>query len=143
MEAADEAFALLTVGRKVTVRRTVSETDVCLFAGVSGDFARFHVDEDFMRTTRYGRRIAHGALAVGLMSAASTKMIEGLPGTIVSYGYDKIRFPAPLFIGDTVTVTYEIVERDPAARKAFSRVVCTTDRGEIVAAATHILKIVE
>jgi acyl dehydratase len=96
-----------------------------------------------MRKTRYGRRIAHGALALGFMSNASTKVLEGLAGTWVSYGYDKVRFPAPLFFGDTVTVAYEIVERDPAQRKTFARVTCTTQRGDVVAAATHILKAVE
>jgi 3-hydroxybutyryl-CoA dehydratase len=137
------AMDALAIGRAVTVRKTVGETDVYLFAGISGDFAPNHVDEEFMKATRYGRRIAHGALLVGYMSQASTKMCAGLPGTIVSYGYDRIRFPAPVFIGDTVTVTYEIAERDVAARKAFSRVTCTNQRGEVVAVATHILKVVE
>jgi len=138
-----EALEALTVGKIVTVRKTVSETDVYLFAGVSGDFHPNHVDEDYMRGTMYGRRIAHGALLVAFMSAASTKMVMGLPGTIISYGYDRIRFPRPVFMGDTITVTYEIVERDEAARKVFARVTCTNQRGEVVAAATHILKVVE
>ncbi|HXG04301.1 MAG TPA: MaoC/PaaZ C-terminal domain-containing protein [Candidatus Binatia bacterium] len=136
-------FAALTVGRKVAVAKTIGESDVYLFAGVTGDFARNHVDEEFMRGTRYGRRIAHGALLVGYMSRASTAICEGLPGTIVSYGFDRIRFPAPAFIGDTVTVTYEIVDRDEATLKTFARVTCTTQRGDVVAAATHILKVVE
>jgi acyl dehydratase len=132
----------LPIGKSVTVRKTVGETDVYLFAGISGDFAPIHVDEEFMKTTKYGRRIAHGALMIAYMSQASTRMCEGLPGTIVSYGYDRIRFPNAVFIGDTVTVTYEIAERDEAARKTFSRVTCTNQRGEVVAAATHILKVV-
>ena len=82
-----------------------------LFAGITGDLAPIHVDEEYMKRTRYGRRIA--------------------------------RFPAPLYIGDTVTVTYEIVERDPTQRKTFARVTCTTQTGAVVAAATHILKAVE
>ena len=137
------AFAALPVGKKVTVRKTVSECDVYLFAGLTGDLSPNHVDEEYMRKTKYGRRIAHGALIVGLMSHASTKIITDLPGTIVSYGYDRIRFPAPLFLGDTVTVTYEIVERDEAAMKTFARVTATSQRGDVVAAATHILKVVE
>ncbi|MEK7700626.1 MAG: MaoC family dehydratase [candidate division NC10 bacterium] len=137
------AFAALPVGKKVTVRKTVSESDVYLFAGLTGDLSPNHVDEEYMRTTKYGRRIAHGALLVGLMSQASTKIITDLPGTIVSYGYDRIRFPAPCFLGDTVTVTYEIAERDEAAMKTFARVMCTSQRGDVVAAATHILKVVE
>jgi len=139
----DDALAALPIGRTVTVSKTVSESDVYLFAGITGDFSPNHTDEAYMRKTRYGRRIAHGALALGLMSNTSTKILEGLPGTWVSYGYDKVRFPGPLFIGDTVTVAYEVVERDPAAMKTFARVTCTTQDGRVVAAATHILKAVE
>jgi acyl dehydratase len=143
MPSGKDAFAALTVGKKVAVSKTVSESDVYLFAGITGDFARNHVDEEFMRKTRYGQRIAHGALLIGYMSRASTEICTGLPGTMVSYGFDKIRFPAAALIGDTVTVTYEIVERDEAAMKTFARVTCTTQRGDVVAAATHILKVVE
>ncbi len=139
---AEDPLDALTAGRSVTVRKTVAEADIYLFAGVSGDFHPNHVDEEYMRGTPYGRRVAHGALMVGFMSAASTKMVLGLPGAIVSYGYDRIRFPRPVFIGDTITVTYEIIERDLAARKVFARVTCTNQRGEVVAAATHILKVV-
>ena len=141
--SAEAAMDALTVGKRVTVRKTVGETDVYLFAGISGDFAPNHVDEEYMRKTPYGRRIAHGALMIAYMSQASTKMCTGLSGTIVSYGYDRIRFPKPVFFGDTVTVTYEIVERDLAARKTFSQVTCTNQRGEVVAVATHILKVVQ
>jgi 3-hydroxybutyryl-CoA dehydratase len=141
-----DGFDQLQIGRAVSFSKTVSESDVYLFAGITGDLAPIHVDEEYMKRTRYGRRIAHGALAVGLMSNASTRIldgVQGVAGTFVSYGYDRVRFPAPLYIGDTVTVTYEIVERDPAQRKTFARVTCTTQTGAVVAAATHILKAVE
>jgi acyl dehydratase len=137
------AMAALPLGKRVTVRKTVGETDVYLFAGISGDFSPNHVDEEYMKATKYGHRIAHGALMVAYMSQASTKMCAGLPGTIVSYGYDRVRFPGAVFIGDTVTVTYEITARDEAARKTFATVTVTNQRGEVVAAATHILKVVE
>ena len=137
------AMAALPVGKRVEVRKTVGETDVYLFAGISGDFSPNHVDEEYMKATKYGRRIAHGALMVAYMSQASTKMCAGLPGTIVSYGYDRIRVPGAVFIGDTVTVAYEIAERDEAARKTFAQVTVTNQRGQVVAAATHILKIVD
>jgi 3-hydroxybutyryl-CoA dehydratase len=143
MTAGRDAFEALAIGRRVTFSKTITDSDVYLFAGITGDLSPNHVDEEYMRKTRYGRRIAHGALALGLMSNTSTKILEGLAGTWVSYGYDKVRFPAPLFIGDTVTVDYEIVERDPAQRKSFARVTCTTQDGRVVAAATHILKGVE
>jgi acyl dehydratase len=135
-----DAFDAMPVGKQVTFSKTVTESDVYLFAGITGDLAPIHVDEEHMKKTRYGRRIAHGALAVGLMSNTSSRVLEGVPGTWVSYGYDRVRFPAPLFIGDTVTVAYEIVDRNPEERKTFARVTCTTQAGAVVAAATHILK---
>jgi acyl dehydratase len=142
--AARQAFDALPVGKKVTFRKTVGESDVYLFAGITGDLGPNHCDEAFMRTTRYGRRIAHGVLAVGFMSACSTKIIGDLPpAAVVSYGYDRIRFPRPIYIGDTLEVTYEIVARDEQALKTFATVTCTNERGEVVAAATHILKVVE
>ncbi len=142
--AARQAFDALQVGKKVTFRKTVGESDVYLFAGITGDLGPNHCDEAFMRTTRYGRRIAHGVLAVGFMSACSTKIIgDRPPAAVVSYGYDRIRFPRPIYIGDTVEVTYEIVARDEQALKTFATVTCTNERGEVVAAATHILKVVE
>jgi len=140
---ADAALAQLEVGRHVSVRKTVGETDIYLFAGISGDFSPNHVDEEYMKQTRYGRRIAHGALLVAYMSQASTKMCQSLPGTVVSYGYDRIRFPNPVFIGDTITVDYRIESLDPPARKASSRVTVTNQRGQVVAAAIHVLKWVE
>ena len=140
LSSADLALAQLEVGRRVTVSKTVGETDIYLFAGISGDFSPNHVDEEYMKGTRYGRRIAHGALMVAYMSQASTKMCQSLPGTVVSYGYDKIRFPAPVFIGDTVTVTYEIASLDLPARKAFGRITVANQRGEVVAAGAHVLK---
>jgi len=143
MATGKDGFEKLTIGRGVTFSKTITESDVYLFAGITGDFSPNHVDEEYMRKTRYGRRIAHGALAIGFMSKTSTMVLEGLPGTWISYGYDKVRFPAPLFFGDTITVAYEIVERDPAQLKTFARVTCTTQDGRVVAAATHILKGVE
>ena len=140
---ADAAMTALTIGKTVTVRKTVGETDVYLFAGISGDFSPNHVDEEYMKATRYGRRIAHGALMVAYMSRASTTMCQSLPGTVVSYGYDRIRFPNPVFIGDTVTVTYEIASIDVATRKASSTVTCANQRGDVVAAAVHVLKWVD
>src|SRR5262245_60488018 len=92
------------VGQSVAFRKTVSESEVYLFAGITGDFAPNHVDEQFMRGTQYGRRIAHGALLVGYMSRASTMIVERITGERasvfpVSLGYDRVRFLKPVFIG--------------------------------------------
>jgi acyl dehydratase len=135
----------VSVGDRVQFSKTVSESDVYLFAGITGDLAPNHVDEEFMRRTRYGRRIAHGALLIGFMSTASTLLVERHGGaadaeTPVSLGYDRIRFTAPVFLGDTITVTYTVAEVDPARRRARSALEVTNQKGETVAVAEHILK---
>jgi acyl dehydratase len=135
----------LSVGDQVRFSKTVSESDVYLFAGITGDLAPNHVDEEYMRGTPYGRRIAHGALLIGFMSTASTMMVERHGGlaqheTPVSLGYDRIRFTAPVFLGDTITVTYAIAGIDPVRRRSRSRIEVTNQQGKTVAIAEHILK---
>jgi acyl dehydratase len=133
------------VGESVVFEKTVGESDVYLFAGITGDLAPNHVNEAFMRTSKYGRRIAHGALLIGFMSTASTMMVtrafeRGYGGTPVSLGYDRIRFLGPVFIGDTITVTYRIVEAEPQRQRTRSRIEVTNEQGAVVAVAEHILK---
>ncbi|MCS6878020.1 MAG: MaoC family dehydratase [Geminicoccaceae bacterium] len=135
------------IGDCVRFRKTVSESDVYLFAGITGDLAPNHVDEETMRRSVYGRRIAHGALVVGFMSTCSTRMIERAPplpdATPVSLGYDRIRFLAPVFIGDTLELTYRIVALEPERRRSRARIEVTNQAGTLVAVAEHILKWVD
>jgi len=133
------------VGQRISFRKTVSESDVYLFAGITGDFAPNHVDEQFMRQTQYGRRIAHGALLVGYMSRASTMIAEKIAGDHanfypVSLGYDRIRFLKPVFIGDTITVTYAVTSSDMAKSRSTANVEMLNETSEVVAAAIHIMK---
>src|SRR6201982_3034911 len=101
-----------------SLRKTVGETDIYLFAGITGDFSVNHVNEQYMAGSKYKHRIAHGALLVGYMSTCSTMMTDKFAGTAgdespVSLGYDPVRFLGPVFIGDTVSLTYTITETDP------------------------------
>jgi acyl dehydratase len=133
------------VGDQVQFAKTVGESDVYLFAGITGDLSSNHVNEEVMQRSSYGRRIAHGALLIGFMSTTSTLMIEKSGGaspeeTPVSLGYDRIRFLAPVFIGDTITVTYRIAEIDPARRRSRSEIEVTNQDGTLVAVGQHILK---
>jgi 3-hydroxybutyryl-CoA dehydratase len=137
-----KGFQAMAVGLVGTFTKTVGETDVYLFGGITGDLYRNHVDEEYMRAGPYGGRIAHGALMVGYMSAASSKLTEHCPVPIVSYGYDRIRFIRGVRLGDTVTVEYRITEHLPEEAKTLAQVTCTNQRGEVVAAATHIMKFV-
>lgn len=136
-------IAAATVGSEVAFTKTVGESDVYLFAGITGDLGPNHVDESAMSKTRYGRRIAHGALLVGFMSNTSTAMISTLGGAAVSYGYNRVRFIAPVFLGDTITVTYTIREIDLEASKTYADVVVRNAEGTTVAAAEHILYFLE
>lgn len=123
----------------VEYSKTVSEADVYLFAGLSGDFSPVHVNAQYAAAQPIGERVAHGVLLMGLMSAAATLWAakEGLD--ILSYGYDRVRFIAPVRFGDTVTVAYAHDHADPGGRKMFSRIDAHNQHGEIVGAATHIL----
>ncbi len=129
-----------TVGDSVSFRKTVGETDVYLFAGITGDFAPNHVDRTYMAGTAYGERIAHGVLVLGYASTASSRMLERAGEHAVSYGYDRVRFTAPVFLGDTVTVHYEVERIDEADGKVWSAVRVTNQDGVLCLAATHVLK---
>jgi len=125
--------------RAVTMTKTISESDVYQFAGITGDFAPIHVDAEYARCQPVGRRVVHGVLVVGLMSAASTAWCRAAEVDTLSYGYDRIRFVRPVMIGDTVTVHYEVVGHRPEKRQYVGRVEASNQRGEIVAVAEHIL----
>ncbi len=131
-------------GDQAQFSRTVAECDVHGFAGLTGDFAAAHMNADMMQHSVFGQRVAHGAMLVGFMSAAST-MVAGRYAVgnekevLVSLGYDRIRFTAPVFIGDTVTVTYRIVEAEPAKRRYRAEISVVNQHGATVAVATNIL----
>jgi 3-hydroxybutyryl-CoA dehydratase len=128
-------------GRKASFSKTVGESDVYGFAGISGDFARVHVDEAFCATQPFRHRVAHGVLLMAFMSTCSTRVLEGFAGTALSLGYDRVRFTAPVHIGDTLTCRYEIVEVDVVRRRTSGRIEMTNQHGATVAVATHILKV--
>ena len=132
------------IGDSVTFAKTVGETDIYMFAGITGDFSVNHVNEQYMAASKFGRRIAHGALIVGYMSTCSTMMIEQCRGatratTPVSLGYDRVRFLAPVYIGDTVTLTYTIAQIDAQKRRSLADINVVNQDGTLVAVARHLL----
>jgi len=132
------------LGTSATYSKTVAESDVYLFAGITGDLAPNHVNEQFMQGTKYGRRIAHGALIVGYMSTTSTMvnhmMAERIPTIFpVSLGYDRIRFLKPVFIGDTITVRYRVTEIDAAKDRTLAQIEVHNQQDELVAVAVHLM----
>ena len=134
----------VAVGDNVAFTKTVGESDVYLFAGITGDLSPNHVDEEYMKRSGYGRRIVHGALIIGFMSTASSMAIadsrSSADETPVSLGYDRIRFLAPVYLGDTITVQYEIVDIDLQRRRSVADIRVINQSGALVAVGQHILK---
>lgn len=135
----------LKVGDGASFSRTIAECDIYNFAGLTGDLAPQHLDEAMMRRSAFGKRIAHGAMMVGFMSRVSTMAVAGVVSTdgsetLVNQGYDRIRFVAPVFIGDTITVTYRVTELDAVKRRAKAEVRITNESGATVAIAVNILR---
>ncbi|MEM7533663.1 MAG: MaoC/PaaZ C-terminal domain-containing protein [Chloroflexota bacterium] len=132
------------IGDSVSFTKTVSESDVYLFAGITGDLAPNHVNAEYMKRSSYGRRMVHGALLVGFMSTTSTMAIEksraSQEETPVAVDFDRVRFIAPVFIGDTITVTYTVDSIDLSRRRSVANVEITNQEGTLVAVATHILQ---
>jgi 3-hydroxybutyryl-CoA dehydratase len=133
-----------TIGQTVTFRKTVSESDVYLFAGITGDLSPNHVDEEFMKTSPYGGRIAHGALLVGYMSGCSTDIVEKCTSMRafqpVSLGYDRIRFLKGVRIGDTIELNYKITSVNEAKNRTTADITIHNQHKELVAVATHIMQ---
>jgi 3-hydroxybutyryl-CoA dehydratase len=90
--------------------RTITEADVTNFAGISGDYSPLHVDEEFAKTTAFGRRIAHGALIFSISTGLVTQMGLLTDALIAFYGVEKLRFVKPVYIGDTVHVTMKVTD---------------------------------
>lgn len=135
----------IAVGDRTRFSKTVSESDVYLFAGIVGDFSANHVNEEAMRQTSFGGRIAHGALLIGYMSTCSTAMAHkaadnGCSGVPVALGYDRVRFLKPVRIGDTISIDYVIARLEDGQRRAYAEVDVTNQHGETVAVAQHIIK---
>ena len=133
------------IGETVSFSKTVGESDVYLFAGISGDFFPNHVNEEFMKQRGFGRRIAHGVLILAYSSTASSmissrsldKSEDYFP---VSLGYDHVRFLKPVFIGDTVTVHYTVEELDAVRNRSLGKIEAFNQSGELVMVAQHIMK---
>lgn len=132
----------IPLGLKTRVSKTVSESDVYLFAGITGDFDQNHTDEEFCKRTSFGHRIAHGALLIGYTSAASSQILRDFDRPMVSVGYDRVRFLKPVYFGDTVTVDYEIAQVLPDRERVHGKIEMRNQHGDLVLVATHIMQLV-
>lgn len=140
------AVVPVRVGATASFRKTISESDVYLFAGITGDLAPQHVDAAVMADGPFGGRIVHGSLLVGLMSNTSSQVIASLPAggpMPVSLGYDRVRFTKAVPIGETVSVEYTVTAVDAQRGRSEASVEMLDSAGDVVAVATHIMVFVE
>ena len=110
--------------------KTISESDVYLYAGVTGDFNPAHINEEYARKTFLKTRIVHGMLAAGLLSTSSRPMRLPGPGSI--YVRQELNFLAPIRIGDTVTARVEVIEMMKVKKQLRLRTTCSTQDGTLV-----------
>lgn len=115
------------IGTRVSHTKTVTEADIVMFAGVSGDFNPVHVSDEYAKKTLFGTRIAHGVISLGLISAAMTK----LPGLSIFLGATD-KFLAPVRIGDTITATGEVIAVRKDRGIVTLKTSCTNQKGETV-----------
>jgi 3-hydroxybutyryl-CoA dehydratase len=129
MSYGEKAFEAFTTGDRATFAKTITEADILLFAAVSGDNYPLHVDAEYAKTTRFGRRAAHGMLTASLLSTVVGLLLQK-PGGI--YVQQTIHFKAPVFIGDTLTASAEVTELIPERRRMRIRATVSNQRGETV-----------
>ena len=142
MQTVDRWLEDYEVGeRRTTTGRTITEADIVLHAGQTGDFFPHHMDAEWCATQPFGQRIAHGTL---ILSVAVGMTATDINPQAMSYGYDKIRFIKPVFIGDTITVTAAITELSDHKKRpeqygyVHELVTVTNQRAETVMVLTHL-----
>lgn len=115
-------FEDLTIGQAARFSKTVSEADILMYAGVSGDTNPVHLDAEYAATTLFKERIAHGMLSAGLISAVIGTKLPG-PGAI--YVGQTLKFKAPVKIGDTVVAEAKVSQLDPVKKRVVLTTICT------------------
>ena len=115
--------------------RTITEADIVNFAGLTGDWYELHTNIEYASKTRFGQRIAHGALIFSISTALNVRAMPPGNTLIAFYGVDKLRFVKPTFIGDTIHCVNKILEK--SEKDASSGVVASlcevlNQRGEVV-----------
>ncbi|WP_424814442.1 MaoC family dehydratase [Roseococcus sp. YIM B11640] len=122
-------FEDLAVGQTASFAKTITEADIVLFAGVTGDTNPVHIDAEFAANTPFKERIAHGMLSAGLIS---TVLGTRLPGPGCVYLNQSLRFRAPVRIGATVTATVTVTALDESRKRATLSTVCTVGGKPVV-----------
>lgn len=124
-----KTFDQIQIGEKASLSKTISEADIYIFAGITGDFNPLHINQEYAKTTMFKGRVAHGILTAGLISAVLGTRLPG-PGAI--YLSQTLKFTAPVRIGDTITASIEVVEKIEQKSRIRLRTTCINQEGEVV-----------
>lgn len=119
----------IEIGDEASFQKTISETDVYLFAGITGDYNPAHLNDVAAKETIFGERIAHGLLSAGLISAVLGVQLPG-PGTI--YLGQELKFTRPVKFGDTITAVVKVIEKDEKKNIIKLSTVCINQNDEDV-----------
>lgn len=120
----------IEIGDSAHFTKTITETDIYLFAGITGDFNPMHVNEEFAKGTMFKKRIAHGGIATSLIAPVLGTMLPGLGTVALS---TSCRFKAPVFPGDTVTAKATVTEKDVEKNRINMECLWTNQDGAVVA----------
>lgn len=124
-----QRWDLLEIGDKATFRKTITDGDISMFAGATGDTNPYHFDEVYAAKGRFKKRIAHGMLVTGLISTVLGTCLPG-PGTI--YLGQTIKFKNPVYIGDTITAVAEVIKIHVTKPIVTLTTNCHNQNGEVV-----------
>lgn len=124
-----KTFKEIELGQKASFQKTITETDVYLYAGITGDINPAHINEEVSKDTMFKGRIAHGMLTAGLVSAVLGVQLPG-PGTI--YLGQDLKFTAPVKFNDTIKAEVEVSEKLEGKNMLKLKTTCTNQNGDIV-----------
>jgi|SRR6056297_1745620 len=119
----------LKIGDKASFSKTITETDVVNYAGITGDFNPAHINDSYAKDTIFGGRIAHGMLSTGLISAVLGTQLPG-PGAI--YVSQELKFTAPVKINDTITAEVEVISKDVEKNRVTLKTLCINQNNKKV-----------
>jgi len=127
-------------GNRCSYGRTITEADIVIHAGQSGDFFPHHMDEEWCKTQPFGKRIAHGTLIFTIAIGLTADHINEVSMT---YGYERLRFIRPVFIGDTIRVSITIKDKQEHKKPGFGlvteKVEAFNQHNELVMVCEHLL----
>ncbi len=119
----------MEMGEKASFTKTITETDVVNYAGVTGDFNPAHINEEYANDTMFEGRIAHGMLGAGLIS---TVLGTKLPGPGAIYVKQELEFTAPVKFNDTITAEVEVIEKNEEKNRVVMKTICTNQKDKAV-----------